>query len=118
MTHLSISKPNRFCIKNSSKARRIEHGRGAPVKRLASQQDSNDSTPTGVCSTCGVKLEEIPNGCDQKGRIAGGIGAVAGFEWWPIKAYRPCPALTKSGLSYNRKGQVTDEMLFGKGYKK
>lgn len=28
--------------------------------------------------------------CDGSGRIAGGIGAVPGFQWWPIKAYRPC----------------------------
>lgn len=36
------------------------------------------------------------------GRIAGGIGAVPGFGWWPIKAYRPCPALEASGRGYTR----------------
>jgi len=35
-------------------------------------------------------------------------------DWWPIKAYRECPALTASGRSYSRKGQITDEMLFGR----
>ena len=36
--------------------------------------------------------------CDGTGRIAGGIGAVVGFGWWPIKAYRPCPALEAGGV--------------------
>lgn len=31
-----------------------------------------------VCKTCGVPLSEIPFGCDQSGRIQGGIGAVPG----------------------------------------
>jgi len=37
------------------------------------------------------------------------------FSWWPIKVYRPCPAWTAAGGTYQRKGQITDEMLFGKG---
>eukprot|EP01025_Chloroclados_australasicus_P029065 TRINITY_DN28901_c0_g1_i1.p2 TRINITY_DN28901_c0_g1~~TRINITY_DN28901_c0_g1_i1.p2 ORF type:complete len:130 (-),score=10.20 TRINITY_DN28901_c0_g1_i1:355-744(-) len=82
------------------------------------QEESQIEPAVDVCPTCGVKAENIPNGCDRTGRIAGGLGAIAGFEWWPIKAYRPCPELTKSGKSYSRKGQVTDEMLFGKGYRK
>ncbi len=32
-----------------------------------------------VCKTCGVPLSEIPFGCDQSGRIQGGIGAVPGM---------------------------------------
>lgn len=31
-----------------------------------------------VCKTCGVPVSEIPFGCDQSGRIQGGIGAVPG----------------------------------------
>jgi len=42
-----------------------------------------------------------PTRCVE-GRIAGGIGAVPGFGWWPIKAYRPCPALEASGRGYTR----------------
>lgn len=40
--------------------------------------------------------------CDRQGRIVGGIGALPGFAWWPIKAYRPCPALAEAGLTYTR----------------
>jgi len=70
-----------------------------------------ESDPT-VCKTCGAKLAEAPKGCDGQGRVAGGMGAFV--DWWPIKAYRECPALTASGRSYSRKGQITDEMLFGR----
>jgi len=45
--------------------------------------------------------------------MAGGMGAVV--DWWPIRAYKPCDELAKAGKSYQRKGQITDEMLFGKG---
>jgi hypothetical protein len=68
-----------------------------------------------VCATCGVPLASKAFGCDGTGRIAGGIGAVPGFGWWPIKAYRPCPKLAERGMSYQRKGQITDEVLFGRG---
>lgn len=101
-----------------------------------------------MCATCGVALSEKPFGCNGTGRIIGGIGAVPGFRWWPIKAYRPCPKLTAAGLQYQvggwaccgrrvapcsapcsalthplpsshatlqRKGQILDEVLFGKG---
>ena len=32
----------------------------------------------------------------------GGLGALPGFGWWPIKAYRPCPALESAGGQYTR----------------
>ncbi|KAL6764386.1 hypothetical protein V8C86DRAFT_1783186 [Haematococcus lacustris] len=51
--------------------------------------------------------------CDGEGREVGGLGALPGMGWWPIKAYRPCPALNKAGMEYTRKGQPTNEMLFG-----
>lgn len=40
--------------------------------------------------------------CDRLGRVAGGVGAIAGFRWWPIKAYRPCEALDEAGVAYTR----------------
>ena len=49
------------------------------------------------------------------GHKAGGVGAV--FEWWPVKAWGPCEKATAAGLAYTRKGQGTDEMLFGSGDK-
>ncbi len=50
--------------------------------------------------------------CDGSGRILGGIGTV--LEWWPIKAYRPCPNLVARGGSYDRAGQGLDEIAFGR----
>ena len=81
------------------------------------------STPTAVteggeeerCKTCGVKKSEMAFGCDGSGRIMGGIGAVPGFSWWPIKAYRPCGKATSAGIQYQRKGQGVDEVMFGRG---
>lgn len=40
--------------------------------------------------------------CDGEGRMVGGLSAVPGFGWWPIKAYRPCPELDKRGVDYVR----------------
>jgi len=45
-------------------------------------------------------------------RILGGIGVV--LEWWPIKAYRPCPNLVERGGEYVRSGQGLDEIAFGR----
>lgn len=44
----------------------------------------------------------------------GGLGAIPGFGWWPIKAYRPCGKASAAGIRYRRKGQDIDEVLFGK----
>ena len=48
-------------------------------------------------------LSEAVRSCDRQGRIVGGIGGLPGFAWWPIKAYRPCPALAQAGLTYTRR---------------
>lgn len=58
---------------------------------------------------------EIESGCNGEGRIQGGIATVPGFGWWPIKAYRPCPAFVASGGRYKRFGQSMDEVVSGKG---
>ncbi|CAL5219470.1 g1305 [Coccomyxa viridis] len=71
-----------------------------------------EKAPANACAMCGVPLDKIPRGCDQQGRVAGGVGALVG--WFPIKAYRPCPAAAKAGVLYTRKGQITDQMLFGR----
>lgn len=67
-----------------------------------------------VCKTCGVPKNEMAFGCDGSGRIMGGIGAVPGFGWWPIKAYRPCGKAVDAGVTYQRKGQGVDEVMFGR----
>lgn len=67
-----------------------------------------------ICKTCGVAKNEMAYGCDGSGRIMGGIGAVPGFGWWPIKAYRPCGKAVDAGVTYQRKGQGVDEVMFGR----
>ncbi|KAH9607825.1 hypothetical protein KSS87_016406 [Heliosperma pusillum] len=72
-----------------------------------------DSLPFNGCKGCGK--EQIESGCNGEGRIQGGIATIPGFGWWPIKAYRPCPAFLASGGSYKRRGQSLDEVAFGRG---
>ncbi|VVA94634.1 unnamed protein product [Arabis nemorensis] len=74
--------------------------------------EDNDLTFSG-CRGCGK--EEKESGCNGEGRIQGGIATVPGFGWWPIKAYRPCPAFVEAGGRYRRLGQSMDEVAFGRG---
>lgn len=67
---------------------------------------------SGGCKGCG--REEIERGCNGEGRIQGGIATVPGFGWWPIKAYRPCPAYLQSGGRYRRTGQSMDQVVSGR----
>lgn len=62
-----------------------------------------------ACPTCGVPLSDKAFGCDGTGRIIGGIGAVPGFRWWPIKAYRPCPKATAAGVAYQVRRRVLEQ---------
>tara|TARA_B110001452_G_scaffold30878_1_gene24204 strand:+ start:583 stop:957 length:375 start_codon:yes stop_codon:yes gene_type:complete len=59
-----------------------------------------------------------PDNCDYKGcvdgRVMGGLGATWLFQWWPIKAYRPCPTCAENGFKYKRTGQSLDEIVFKK----
>ncbi|XVF12945.1 hypothetical protein REPUB_Repub08aG0163900 [Reevesia pubescens] len=72
-----------------------------------------EEPPFRGCKACG--REELERGCNGEGRIQGGIATVPGFGWWPIKAYRPCPALVASGGRYMRRGQSMDEVASGRG---
>ncbi|CAL4952600.1 unnamed protein product [Urochloa decumbens] len=67
------------------------------------------------CRGCG--RDELERGCNGEGRIQGGIAAVPGFGWWPIKAYRPCPGFVASGGRYRRQGQSMDDVASGRGKK-
>lgn len=80
-------------------------------ERVDSSAAENTSN---VCKTCGVPKDKMAFGCDGTGRIMGGIGAVPGFGWWPIKAYRPCGKAVEAGIQYRRTGQNVDEILFSK----
>ncbi|GJQ11572.1 hypothetical protein GpartN1_g3363.t1 [Galdieria partita] len=62
------------------------------------------------CLGCG-RESGVLRGCDGKGRIVGGLGAI--WKWWPIKVYRPCPEMSKQGGTYQRAGQTLEE-LFGR----
>ncbi|GJP53724.1 hypothetical protein CLOM_g12874 [Closterium sp. NIES-68] len=72
----------------------------------------SDSRASGdVCKACG-RAERV-GGCNGEGRIQGGVGALPGFQWFPVKVYRPCPAFVEAGGKYKRLGQSLDEMAFG-----
>ncbi|KAI5080221.1 hypothetical protein GOP47_0005700 [Adiantum capillus-veneris] len=81
---------------------------------VASEKEARvatQSSPPVGCKACG--RTDLENGCNGEGRIQGGIGALPGFDWWPIKAYRPCPAFLQSGGRYRRSGQSLNELAFG-----
>ncbi|CAN4127205.1 unnamed protein product [Withania somnifera] len=90
-----------------------ENGSGDAVLPPSINQESTSLLPPGACKGCG--RAEIESGCNGEGRIQGGIATVPGFGWWPIKAYRPCPAFVASGGRYKRFGQSMDEVVSGKG---
>ncbi|PNW86120.1 hypothetical protein CHLRE_02g074100v5 [Chlamydomonas reinhardtii] len=83
------------------------------VRAQAPEAAEAQAVNSNVCSTCGADKSKMPGGCDGQGRVIGGMGALPGFGWWPIKAYKPCPALNEAGLEYTRKGQMTNDVLFG-----
>lgn len=91
-------------------------GRGVQVFAAPEQAEPSAAEETlqpapNTCAHCGAALDDVPFGCDQLGHKAGGMGAF--FEWWPVKAWGPCEKASAAGLAYTRKGQGTDEMLFG-----
>ncbi|KAK6129941.1 hypothetical protein DH2020_036335 [Rehmannia glutinosa] len=88
-----------------------EEQSGSPPEDEMSLDSGSPASLTG-CKACGK--EEIERGCNGEGRIQGGIATVPGFGWWPIKAYRPCPAYVASGGRYRRSGQSMDEVVSGR----
>lgn len=79
---------------------------------VAAAAEEKAAFPPGACQACG-KADKV-GGCNGEGRIQGGLGAVPGFGWWPIKAYRPCPAFVEAGGRYRRQGQSLEEVAFGR----
>ncbi|KAL4348255.1 hypothetical protein GQ457_17G022510 [Hibiscus cannabinus] len=80
---------------------------------IAATMAAVEDPPFRGCKACGK--EELEWGCNGEGRIQGGIATVPGFGWWPIKAYRPCPAFVASGGRYTRRGQSMDDVASGGG---
>jgi hypothetical protein len=100
----------------------------APLFIVTEDEDGNvvDAIPLSSSSPNGGEVtntqlppKDVPcpncDLCDGSGRISGGIGAV--LDWWPIKAYRPCPNFIERGGKYNRSGQGLDEIAFGRDSK-
>ena len=70
------------------------------VRGVSTRASAESSAPTPAperCASCGVPVGSMK--CDGTGRIGGGIGAVPGFGWWPIKA---SPSRRKRGALFNK----------------
>ncbi|GIL59132.1 hypothetical protein Vafri_14053 [Volvox africanus] len=116
MLSCTTMRPTRQCKPGTVSAGGVASKRAVVRLVRAQASDSAEASPTpaaDICSTCGVDRSKMPGGCDGQGRVIGGMGALPGFGWWPIKAYKPCPALYEAGLEYTRKGQMTNDVLFG-----
>ncbi|KAG0553747.1 hypothetical protein KC19_12G036000 [Ceratodon purpureus] len=81
------------------------------ASEVSTSQPARSFSPT-ACQACGK--EEKVGGCNGEGRILGGLSSVPGFGWFPIKAYRPCPAFVDAGGRYKRQGQSLEEVAFGR----
>jgi len=102
---------------------------GAPVGQSAAPSAAAHRLPSPRCQEEPFGATEPPEfpakqfpecdfpGCDGNGRAIGGLGAIPLFEWWPIKAYRPCPKCLEKGIRYSRSGQSLDEIVFKKNPK-
>ena len=82
--------------------------------RCASSNESEADVITEAAARSEGEMKCGCGNCDGEGRIIGGMGSLPGFGWWPIKAYRPCPNFVQSGQQYKRKGQITDDIMFGR----
>jgi hypothetical protein len=85
-----------------------------PASQVQVQVENSTKTTTSKTPPSSVPCPNCDL-CDGTGRISGGIGAV--LDWWPIKAYRPCPNFLKRGGKYSRAGQGLDEIAFGRDSK-
>lgn len=84
--------------------------RSARLVARAAAPEAPEAPSADKCAKCGVMRSDVPFGCDMDGHKVGGLGI---FEWWPIKAWGPCPKAAEAGIPYTRKGQGLDEVLFG-----
>ncbi|KAG7361764.1 hypothetical protein IV203_036865 [Nitzschia inconspicua] len=117
-------------MRNPQSVRMVEIPKGpAPLFIVTEDEDGNivNATPLSSSESSSVPtttppptpkevVAEVPcpdcDLCDGSGRISGGVGAV--LDWWPIKAYRPCPNFIERGGKYTRSGQGLDEIAFGR----
>ena len=86
---------------SSLSASLVESSSSSDVEKIiTSSLSSSAESPT--TNKIPPKTKTVPcpdcDMCDGSGRILGGIGTV--LEWWPIKAYRPCPNFVERGEQY------------------
>ncbi|GFP79308.1 hypothetical protein PHJA_000074300 [Phtheirospermum japonicum] len=112
--HPQISSPPAPRSVSSPETAVVEEQSGTPPDDDVSLDSASLPSLTG-CKACG--REDIERGCNGEGRIQGGIATIPGFGWWPIKAYRPCPAYVASGGRYRRTGQSMDEVVSARKWK-
>jgi len=74
--------------------------RGSSALRAREEAAETSASAAAPCKLCG-----------GSGRLQGGLAAVRGFHWWPIKAYRPCPACEAGRLRYRRRGQSLQDFV-------
>eukprot|EP00798_Chlamydomonas_sp_ICE-L_P023090 gene23090-30284_t len=86
---------NRSALRSSQASRHAT----APM-RVSTVARAEEAQASNTCKKCGVDMSKVDGLCDQEGRVVGGMGALPGFGWWPIKAYRPCPNLELAGVEY------------------
>ena len=90
------------------------------------EEDGKENTNAATENSAPPPCSKFPNcsgkylsqGCNGKGKIAGGISSLPGMGWFPLKVYRPCPALIDAGYGYIREGQTFGEIVAGKANKK
>ncbi|KFK41394.1 hypothetical protein AALP_AA2G124800 [Arabis alpina] len=111
-SHKSIQWPRSTSLVLNHSSKHHPPLSSSPASSVVDTSEDDDLTFSG-CRGCGK--EEKESGCNGEGRIQGGIATVPGFGWWPIKAYRPCPAFVEAGGRYRRLGQSMDEVAFGRG---
>ena len=100
---------------SASPLRAVDHARRGAALCMA-DEDGNEPTAATADAAPEKVWCDFP-GCDQNGRAIGGLAAIPLFEWWPIKAYRPCPKCAERGVKYSRSGQSLDEIVFKKNPK-
>merc|ERR1712146_462757 len=82
------------------------------------ENEKENSTPSPCSKFPNCSGKYLSQGCNGKGKIAGGISSLPGMGWFPLKVYRPCPALIDAGYGYIREGQTFGEIVAGKASKK
>uniref|UniRef100_A0A0G4HW03 Uncharacterized protein n=1 Tax=Chromera velia CCMP2878 TaxID=1169474 RepID=A0A0G4HW03_9ALVE len=77
---------------------------GVPAGSGAKGQETAPQFPCAYFPRCDGSMK--PYGCRGNGRIWGGVAEIPGFDWWPIKASRPCVAAERAGYDLSFQGNA------------